>query len=385
MTTRYGDFHASGGNLGLHASTIRRDVVEKIFYKEANLTPLIQLMRRASKGKAESFKHEWIEKDDMPLFTQINNGAGYSDSDAALVVDDSSVIAITSILYVERTGETMRVTANNTSTNTVTVARSWGGTAAAALLDNDYVHVLGTAPVEGDEAQVGQAVIEEWKYNFVQEFRDSYGLTDIAKNTTVHGGIKTLPKLRAERMRDHKKKMEMAMFLGERGEDVSGDEPIRTMGGLHEWITTNVYDFGTAFTFEEAVTAAEGDFEYGSDRKLCMGGKTAMSAISLIAQDKIRHGDIAKTHGVKMDLLATQHGDYVLIRHRLFRGSELPKRCYIIDPNSVAWVPMAGGDTRVDRNQQANSAKAEKEEIYTAATMRRKLEDTCGRWDNLAA
>lgn len=383
MTTRYGDHVSTGGNLALSSDTLKRDVVEKIFYKEADLAPLIHLLRKASKKTARSWKHEWPEKDDMPLFTQVNNGAGYSDSDTSIVLDDSTIVSLNSLLVVQRTNEIMRVSANNGST-TVTVSRSWGGTAAAALLDNDYVSVIGTAMAEGAESNVGQQVIEDWKDNYVQEFRDSFSGTWIADNSDQHGGMKPIPRRRAERSRDHKKRIELALFFGEKATDTSGDERISSLGGLKEFISTYSTAFGGHVTYSEIVQAAEGDFEYGSDTKMLFTGNAGMTNIAMVGEDKIRTANPQETFGLKMSRIDAQHGSYILTKHKLFRGNEHAKLAFIVDMKNIAWVPMQNLNTRLRQNLQANSATATKEEWYTAGTMERILEDSHALWTGIA-
>jgi hypothetical protein len=383
-TTRYGDHVSTGGNLALNAETLKRDVVDKIFYKEADLAPLTLLLRKASKKTARSYKHEWLEKDDMPLFTQVNKSGGYTSGATSIIVDDSDIVALTSLIVNQRTNEVMRVTANNVSTNTLTVSRSWGGTAAAAMNDNDYVSILGTSPAEGAESNVGQQVIEDEKFNYVQEFRDSFSGTWIADNSDQWGGIKPIPRRRAERGRDHKKRIELAMFFGERNTDTSGDERISSMGGFKEFISTNSSSFGGVVTFEEIVQAAELDFEYGSDKKMLFAGAPATSNIALIAKDHIRVADVAETFGLKMRLIEAQHGQYVLMKHKLFRGDQHKKLAFVIDMANVKYVPMQNLDTRLRQGLEANSATATKEEWYTACTIERILEDSHGIWTNVA-
>jgi hypothetical protein len=387
----YGDFQGTGGNLTVDSSLLVRDVVNKLIYKEPDLGPLTILLRhpKMRKGTAKSWKHEWAESDNMTQYTQINNSGGYTAGATSFILDDSSIVGITSILVNQRTNETYRVTANNTSTNTVTVSRSWGGTAAAALNDNDYVSILGTSPAEGDDSQVGQVTNESWKDNYVQEFRHPFGASWVAQASDVYFQA-LMPRRRAERMRDHKMNIELSLFYNEKATVTSGDERISTLGGMKEFITTNATSFGGIVTFDEMVDAAEDDFEFGSDTKFLFVGKAGYSGVAKVTTDTIRTANTVETFGLKLRQLELQHGTLMLHKHKLFRGNQYTKRGFVLDLNNIAYVPMQklsngrGGDTYLRQDLQSTSATANKEEWYTAATLRRELEDTHAIWNDLA-
>lgn len=101
----------------------------------------------------------WLEFDaERSKVTQINNGAGYADSATSIVVDSAANIKLYDLIVADRTREVMRVT--GISGNTLTVTRGWGGDSsaatsypitlaavgnAAALVDNDYIRIVGSA------------------------------------------------------------------------------------------------------------------------------------------------------------------------------------------------------------------------------------------------
>lgn len=382
-TITTGEYRATGATLGVTSNIIKLDVIDRIFYEDADLAPLTLFMRRMKKEVAKSFKYEWIEKQEMPQVDQVNNAGGYTAGAVSVVVDNGGYFFVNSLAVVQRTGEVLHVT--GVSTNTLTVVRSWGGTAAAALNDNDYLSIIGGAALEGAEAELPRAVKAAAAHNFTQIWRDGFGITETLNHTDLYGG-KDIDNLQAEAGRRHKKYMEMAWFYGERNADTSGDEPRRSAGGMKEFISTNSTDFSGIVTLEEIQTASESDFRYGAKTKLLYVPYAGASNISLVAKDHITTSKAppSETFGLRISRLRAQQGDYLIFAHPLFEGNEVAKRGFVIDPANVAYVPLQGRDTMLKRDIQAPSADAVEHEWLTEATMRRTLERTHSIWDNVA-
>lgn len=120
------------------SNSIVIDMSDTIAELEPDEAPLTVFLMKLAKENAQSYKVEWLENRGRAHWTQVNNGAGYADSATSIVVDDGTIIAVGDNVKVARTGEVMRVTA--VSTNTLTVTRAFGETAAAAINDNDLTH-----------------------------------------------------------------------------------------------------------------------------------------------------------------------------------------------------------------------------------------------------
>lgn len=121
----------------IQTAKLKIDMSEKIALLQPSATPFITFLKRA-KGNTEvatNPKFQWMEDDLGARWDAINNGAGYLSTDTSLVVDNGAYFSAGDIVKVPRTGECMLVTA--VATNTLTVVRGYGVTAAAALVDND--------------------------------------------------------------------------------------------------------------------------------------------------------------------------------------------------------------------------------------------------------
>jgi len=87
------------------------------------------------------YNPEFTEYEDQysGVWARINNGGGYLAGATDLVVDSpgASIFSKYDLIKNTRTGEIMRVTSVNYSTNTLTVSRGAGATAAAAINDDE--------------------------------------------------------------------------------------------------------------------------------------------------------------------------------------------------------------------------------------------------------
>ena len=136
------------------AAKLKIDMSEKIALLQPSATPLITFLKRAKNNTevANNPKYSWLEDDLGARWDAINNGAGYAASDTKIVVDTGASFIVGNIIKVPRTGECMYVATmdpDGDNANEMTVVRGYGTTAAAALVDNDPVVIIGNANQEG--------------------------------------------------------------------------------------------------------------------------------------------------------------------------------------------------------------------------------------------
>ena len=112
--------------------------------------PLNALLAMANSESTNDPKYNHF-RDELPTRTMVVNGA-LNDSATSLVLDadtsNNPLIVPGAILHNPTTGENVRVTAMNTGTNTATIVRGVGST-AAAIDDNEVLAIVGFADTEG--------------------------------------------------------------------------------------------------------------------------------------------------------------------------------------------------------------------------------------------
>src|SRR5215212_57923 len=104
------------------------DLGDRISLLEPSAQPLAVFTRAAGKRRTVATKFSWLEARSKPRYDRVNNGAGYASGATSIVVDNGAYFAQHDQVLISRTNEQIRVDA--VSTNTLTVARGIGSTAA---------------------------------------------------------------------------------------------------------------------------------------------------------------------------------------------------------------------------------------------------------------
>lgn len=352
------------------------DVASRIALLEPDATPLTVILMRARKDPTNTAEFVWFEDENGARWMQINNAAGYVAGDTNLVVDDASIFAVADVVKVPRTAEVMRVTAVNTGTQTITVVRGWGTTAAAALVDNDWLLIIGNAMQENSSApatKIGQPVK---KNNFTQIIRTPFDLsatTDAEKQKTSE---KERQRLTRKKGVEHRIDIERAVLFGEKKEDTTGGQVRRAMGGILSFITTNVYDAGGTLTESEFETSfCEMLFRYGSSRKLLLCAARVLSVINQFAAGKLQTVPRQEVYGLQVQRYLSAHGELLLAKSNLLE-KEYGNHSLGLDIANITYRPLTGRDTKLKRNIQNNDVDGFMDEYLTEAGLKVELEKT---------
>lgn len=180
-------------------------------------------------------KSEWRETVLAPRKETIT----IDSSATTLTVADAYAYLKNTILRVE--AEIMRVTAIASAT-TLTVTRGYAGTSAAAHTAKDVLN-MGTAMAQKADPSTGVADNGATLYNYDQIFERGVSLTNNEIAALSVGGDK-LPEQIQRRQIEMYQEIAQAMFNGVRYYDSSND--IYLMGGLKQFVTTNVSNVGGA-------------------------------------------------------------------------------------------------------------------------------------------
>jgi hypothetical protein len=149
---------------------IAEDVADLVGVVSPHETPLLDALGDAARP-ARSTVHEWLEDTLLPNTDAVNDST-YADptTDAQFVVQNGGRFRAGDQIQVDGSDEVMLVTAVNTGTNALTVVRGYGGTAAEALANNQVIHILGNAALEGDAADAARFTARTRKTNYTQIF-----------------------------------------------------------------------------------------------------------------------------------------------------------------------------------------------------------------------
>ncbi len=336
-------------------------------------TFLMQLKKVATRDPKFLVAEDQLE----PRFDAVNNGAGYTNSATSIVVDNGAYFAEHDLVVVTRTGEMIRVT--GVSTNTLTVVRGVGST-AAAINDNDELLLAGSAQPEGDTSKPARSSNPSTVTGYTQIFRRPWALTNTAiaseNDTNPHDWDHQAAKVGIE----HKRDIERALLFGKASEDTSGSQARRTTAGIISRIQTNVTDAGGQLTETEFLAAGRQGFRYGSKRKVFMASPLVASVLQTYPSGKVQVSQSEKVYGVDVTTFTSIFGALRLVVNWELEGSKYGGYGIGIDFDNVAYRYLANSklnrDSKVRENIQAPDADQRKDEWLTECGLDAALESS---------
>jgi hypothetical protein len=350
------------------------DTIAQLQPSEAPFTVLLMKM---AKGNTSNAKYEWMEDDMAPRWDAINAVGGYADNITALVVDNASYFTIGDVVQIPRTNEVFIVTAITLGTNTLTVRRGYGETAAVAIVDNDALQIIGNANAEGSGSRAINLTNPVPNFNYTQIFKTSFGVTETLKSTNLYGGNE-LDYQRKKKGVEHRIDIERAFMFGERKLDTSNySHPLRMTRGLLKFVSSNVKNVnGAALTEGEFDTFAEMAFAHGSDKKIMFSGDDLLTKLATWGKAKLQLQQGESTYGLSIYDYKTPHGTFKIVKHKLFTGSVYGKFATVVDLQNVSMKTLKNRGTKLLTNIQANDEDQEKDQYLTEAGLQVKQEKT---------
>lgn len=336
-----------------------------------NAAPLTVLLRNIKKISVPSWKPEHYEKGLPARWDQVNNGAGYASGDTAVVVDNAAYFPVGALVNVPRTGEHMRVTARVISTNTLTVSRSVGPTAAAALVDDDDLQILGTTYAEGAAKGTPQSHQPTAVFNYTEILRTIFGESESERQSQKYvGGEKDLM---AEKLVEHMIDIERKMWFGERDIDTtSTDNPIRYMGGILYYATSNIKDFGGTFSEGEMEDwgASIGLYPGTSDTRTLFASPTWFGEIAQTAGARLQTvTDANATYGIRVSQWITGNLTFNIIKNRVFEngagGTGYGEYAVALDVAKLAYLYLGDRNTKLRKNIETKGDDGYEHEYLT--------------------
>jgi hypothetical protein len=248
----------------------------------------------------------------------------------------------------------MLVTSVDTSTNTLTVIRGYGDTAAASLTDNDEIIRIGAVNPLGGDILTAVMTTPADRYNYVQTFSTSVSTDHELERVALRNKQSERARQLYKGLEDHNFQMDLALMFGQRKKDITnfgtGNVAYST-GGLDNFISTNRTDIGGAITkttWAEWVT--EEAFAYGSKEKTAMVGTILSEALSDWYQDKYQLDPYYKELGIEVMSFMTPRGQKLnVIHHELFdKIDALQGSAIAVDMDALVIKELSGTKARLN-------------------------------------
>lgn len=364
----------------VNSAQIPVDMLQAVAYLEPSSNPLTRILtlskeniRRVKQARFDHLSQQLIGRQ-----TQVNNGGGYNSSATSVVVDDGSIFSVDSLVEVIATGEIMRVSA--VSTNTLTVVRGVGETAAASISDDGYLLRLGTAREEAGSSQTPNVRKLDNDYNYCGISRTPFGVSGTIDASELYSGDE-LPRLRNEGGIEHALDIEHNLIFSERGiTNSTGNQPRRTTRGLIQFIAASgtVYAVGGSLTesgFNQSFL--EGLFRYGSDQKVLFASARLCSALDKFGRDYLMvDQEMSNKIGCAVRTYVSTHGTLKVIKHKLLEGNTYSGYGIAVDPKHVRMAVLRA--TTLRKNVQTPGDDVMKEEYLTEYGLDVTLPQTMG-------
>ena len=356
---------------------------EGILWRNANgSAPLFALMAKARKDSLTDPQHSWWEEVQTNLVVTVNDASGYTAASTTITIDSGGLeMVINDLFLVEDTEsatfdqEIVQVS-SITSDTVVVFKRSQAGSTGKGIADNASFTRIGSAHMEG-QALPGISQRNPTKFtNYAQIFRTVFGVTKTADATTSRTGDGYANDKKRKGF-DHSNKMEWAMLYGQSSEVTSGDFPIRTMGGLREFITSNVTIFATSPNEDTFLTAATGVFDYqgesgaGNERVMLCGNGFANN-LNKVARNssssRINFDGFIDVYGMRLRRMVLPQGDLGIKTHPLMSvHPRFTNSAFILDFSNLTYRPLR--DTKVTDGVQAKGKDSREGEWLTEASI----------------
>lgn len=356
---------------------------DEIFWLDSEKAPLALLTSKVSKKAVMAPDFKWMEDERIPTVDRVNKVGGYAAGSLSIQVDNAAYFHVPGLAKVQRTGEVLYV--STVSGSTLTVTRSVGGTAAAALLDNDSITILGPIAAEGATSQNSKTTQKVVKTNTTEIIRSPFEFTNTELATELYGPDDLAYQQKKVGV-EHAIDIENKLWFGEQAMlfNTTTQSVVRATGGVDEIISTNDADFGGIFNMVTFFDFAEDVFRYGSGKKVMFAAPSVVSNISLEGIKYLELVPSDDSFGLAVKRLITPHGDLMVIKHNLFEGDTYGKRAYVVDMENLGYRFLRGRDTKLFTNIQANDKDGRKDEYRTDMGLVRRLEKTHGRIKNAA-
>lgn len=349
---------------------------EMILWLNPNGTaPIFALSSKAAKESTDDPEFNWWSEPNGQIRLQVNQGGGYGTGDTTITVDSADPSASDlslnwgnathlkpgDILMVEPATDSatftpeylLVVTAPNATT--ITVQRAFAGSTAAAIPDDSFLLLVGSAYAEGTSAPIATSRNPIKYNNLTQIFKDTYSITRTASKTKVRTGdpIKNDKKRKAF---DHARAIEFAMIFGRKSETTGANgKPLRTMDGIRRFVPNVVLGGGS--NLNSLLDAVSPVFDFDSDAgdtrmAFCGNGalnrvNKAIASASGQAALNINMDSQTKVYGMNFTELVFPQGRLFLKTHPLFNRNTLyTNSMLIMDFSALKYRPLTDSDTK---------------------------------------
>jgi hypothetical protein len=361
----------------------------KVATLDRDNTQFTSMLMQLPVSTANSFQEQWEEDQFLPKNTALSATAAAGDTALAITTNEGNYAKVGDVGKFVQTGEAFRITTVGASA--WTVVRAIGSVAAATAASgttNGGIIIIGGSNEQGGTLPTAIVTQKTSNYNYTQIFRNSYRFTATAEWVKWYSG-NPLAYHRKKIGVEHKREIENALWFGARSYTSGTNHPRTTMGGVDEYLSTNITDVGGTLDKGAFNDFLRGALEYGErSRKVLFAAPIGAQVLSEFLQDNwVMAPPDATVWGVNVDaVISAAHGAKlpVIVKNDWKRYGEgttkhIGSRMYCIDMTNVELLkaPATSKGPRYATlypDREANDADETAEEYLSELTARFKVE-----------
>lgn len=309
----------------------KEDVTDELLMLNPHQTPMLSLVGYGT--PVTQVEHAWFE--DEMFADETRADAKATVAATTLKVEDGSIFEPKHVIKAGE--EFLLVTA--VSGNDLTVERGYANTTSAEIEAGDKVEFQFVEGVEGADARKARFKARKRVSNITQIFDETISVSGTAAATSQYS-IDDLYEYEKQ-----KKQLELALQLEKaviNGVKFESDNGLtRQMGGIRNFIKTNVTDAGNKVLTDDLITDAfqdlyeKGGFATGGNYKIIVGAKQKR-AISALAKDQVVIERQDNGRGQVVDHYLSDFGAAEI----LINNNVEPDEVFIVDVNRIEIKPL---------------------------------------------
>lgn len=360
--------------------------------------PLLVMSKQLKKRSANTIDFHWFEDEMLPYQDTIFYSTGYSSSETAILVTTGERFRPGNLVRHVKSDEIFFV--SSISSDTLTIVRdrgqaneSWTAK-AVAFVDSDYLEIIGSAYEQGHAVPEIRTTKEVERVNYIQEFRNPIGMTEVAEDTKTRGE-QDMPYQRRKMAIQHGDDIELTFFWGKpnRGGKASyssstGNIEAAQTGGVNHFMelyadSSHKLD-ETDLTESEFIDFTEFIFEKGGDMKVCFCPPALRLGLDKWGISRQRTFEATTVLGIKAAKYQTSMGTVFFVTHQALKTPQSGQwnTAFILDMDEVQYVGF-GRDGNTNRRDldpyKATGNTIAKEEWKTNCGLQLKKPNYHGR------
>lgn len=339
------------------------------------------ILNKLPSQQAVREKVNWLEDQYFPNLSALAATAASADTALTVTTNEGDYFRAGDLVRIGRSGEIVEVI--TPSASSFTCARAIGAVAASTAATGEDLLIVGNVSAQGADYGVMKVTTRVLGYNYTQITRHPFGFTNTDSVIETYGPGDPANEI-AKKLVEHKRALENQSLVGPRKYDTGASKG--WMGGVTEFISTNVTNAVGTLSMTALDDALENIFQHGTMNKVIFAAPTPAAALSrLLANNWVQASPDEKVYGAKVNAFINgAYGASVPVIVKRNWGKEqasVGQRggwMLVLDLAYIKKRPLRDRGTRLLRNRQGNGVDSVIHEYLTEMSLEVAVEKAHG-------